>query len=287
MILVGGSQISAISTEDGSSLIGTSEAQRTFEESIHEKKIVIPANAYESVDLPFDSGELQEVIFNFNVKDNLPIDFWFVNKDNYLLLTGGAQFLFFVDASGQQISYAKRIVTLTEHNNYKLVLTNYYANKSVEVDLTYELRSYENPIEKRSLFDLPLFDYTLIIAVIVLAIVFVISFMKLRNARTFDHESGTERGPHGKRRGDKSRWGRNKKKQGNSNKNNRKKSNPKNNQKASKVNNKNQSKETKKTKVKKSEKISTKDSKTGSQNFCGFCGTVVNTPFCKGCGEKV
>ena len=99
---------------------------REFEVKKFEEKITIPSNNYQAIDINFQEGKKLEVIFTLQVKQDLPIDIWFVNEDNYMLLSGGAQFLYFMDGTAQQISYTKKIVTLSAHENYKLVMTNYY-----------------------------------------------------------------------------------------------------------------------------------------------------------------
>ncbi|UCH88350.1 MAG: hypothetical protein JSV49_08795, partial [Thermoplasmata archaeon] len=113
----------------------------------YEKTFIIAINDYNSEDIAFKNGTEMEVIFSFEETDNNPIDFWFVNDDNYLLLSGGAQFLYFIDGSGQHLSYAKRIVTLQEHDDYKLVLSNNYVDDSVQLELTMELRTYVEDID--------------------------------------------------------------------------------------------------------------------------------------------
>ena len=117
----------------------TNAEQKEFQLKSYDQKLQFQKNGIKSIDINYREGEKLEFVFNIQVKDNLPIDIWFVNEDNYLLLSNGAQFLFYIDGSGSQLSYAKRIVTLTEHDNYKLVMTNYYANQSIQLDISYEL----------------------------------------------------------------------------------------------------------------------------------------------------
>jgi ATP-dependent Zn protease len=83
-----------------------------------------------------------------------------------------------MDGSQQQVSFARKIVLLTEHDNYKLVITNYYSNQSVQVDLVSELRTLKNESKTESnnssFFDSSLFIYILIIIIIIFTLLILI-----------------------------------------------------------------------------------------------------------------
>jgi hypothetical protein len=97
-------------------------------------------------------GEEFEIVFSLQVKNNLPIDIWFVTEDHYFLLVSGAQFLFFIDGSEQEVIYTKNIVSLAEHDLYKLVMTN-TNNQTVEANVIYEIRTYYTESEETSSSD--------------------------------------------------------------------------------------------------------------------------------------
>jgi hypothetical protein len=96
------------------------------------EKLTIPRNELGDIDIIFNEGDKLEVVYIIQEKQDLPVDVWFVDDDNYQLLTGGGQFYFFIDGTGKQVSYTKKIVSLSEHDDYKLVITNYYSNQSIE-----------------------------------------------------------------------------------------------------------------------------------------------------------
>ena len=103
-----------------------SAEQKVFDSEEFIENVTLSAYNYKAIDFNFQEGKSLEVVIKVKVIQELPIDIWFVNKDNYLLLTNGAQFLYFIDGTDQQVSYAKKVITLKEHDNYKLVLTNKY-----------------------------------------------------------------------------------------------------------------------------------------------------------------
>lgn len=106
-----------------------------------EQNITILANDMQALELVFGQGDELEFIFSLAVKQDLPIDVWFVNYANYVRLVDGNEFLFFIDGSQQEIKQAQKVVTITQYDSYALVFAN-YNNQSVEVYLTYDINIY-------------------------------------------------------------------------------------------------------------------------------------------------
>jgi hypothetical protein len=106
-----------------------------------EQNITILDNDMQALELVFGQGEELEFIFSLAVKQDLPIDVWFVNYANYIRLVDGNEFLFFIDGSQQEIKTAQKVVTITQYDSYALVFAN-YNNQSVEVYLTYDINIY-------------------------------------------------------------------------------------------------------------------------------------------------
>jgi hypothetical protein len=125
-----------------------SALQREFEQNI-----TIPANDMQALELVFGKGDELELIFALDVKQDLPIDVWFVDYTNYVRLVDGYEFLFFIDGSQQEIKQAQKVVTITQHDSYALVLAN-YNNQSVDVYLTYDINIY--PEEETKGEEIPL-----------------------------------------------------------------------------------------------------------------------------------
>ena len=198
-----------------------------------------------------------------------------------------AQQYFFIDGSVKQVSYAREIVSLNNHNEYKLILTNYYANKTVEVDIVYEIRIYNSISEQSSskgakenssLFDYSnIFSYTFILIIIILVVLFILFYVKSR--RPIENLFSAPANPSSKKTKN-----RNKEKSTISKEVNRKI----NNKKSSKRSTTGKAKDTGSTIP---DKISLKKSKPKddpvSPGYCGFCGKPVGTPFCKYCGHEV
>ena len=235
------------------------------------EKVTIPRNDLRAIDFNFQDGKELEVIYTIQENQGLPIDLWFVNEDNYLLLTNGAQFLYLVDGTGKQVSYTKKVVVLTEHDNYKLVMTNYYSNQTVEVDIMGEIRTFKESSEENSLeFSSNLF-YALIIIIMILVVLLIVLSLKLYKSNQTriitSNKHLKKKGKAGKTKKDKSK--------------------DKSNDSIKKT----RSKKSKQTKNKDFNKLTSKQSKTkiksDSNNFCGYCGEPVNTPYCKYCGRKV
>ena len=94
----------------------TNAEVREYDVTKHEKKIIIVQNEMEYIDIEFHKENELEFVYELHTKNNLPLDVWFVNDDNFLLLSAGSQFLYYTDGSGRQLSYARKIVTLDEYN---------------------------------------------------------------------------------------------------------------------------------------------------------------------------
>jgi hypothetical protein len=158
---------------------------KEFETEKFQEKLTIPRNELQAIDFSFQDEELIEIVYKVQVKDELPVDVWFVNEDNYLLLSGGAQFLYFIDGSDSQIAYTKKIVPLTKHDNYKLVITNYYSNQTIEVDVVGEIRTYLEETEE-PFWKTDIFIYALIIIIVILIILLVVLGFKIRKTKRAD-----------------------------------------------------------------------------------------------------
>lgn len=224
------------------------------------------------LDIDFQKGNEIEVVFIVKEKSNHPIDIWFVNEDNYLLLSGGAQFLFYMDGSQQQVSYVRKIVTLTEHDLYKLVITNYYNNRSVEVDVGYELRTFalktnETKPDDNSNLNSDIFIYILTMIIVILVILVIILSLKFQSYKKIHQQDINEIQKYWskKQREDKDKT---------------------KNRKSSKKPDSDKPKKAKKriTRRKIDKKVKTT---TKHVSFCGYCGESVDTPYCKHCGRKV
>ena len=149
--------------------------QREFEVKRYEENITVPTNSFRSIDINYHEGKELEVIYELKVNNNLPVDVWFVNDDNFLLLSASAQFLFYIDGSGTQVTNVKRIVSLDEYDDYKLVITNYYANRSVEIDIEYELRIYP---ESSWLDNISLIIIISLSIIVIILVIFLVLFSK-------------------------------------------------------------------------------------------------------------
>ncbi len=251
--------------------------------------ITIPKNTYKSVDVSFITGNSLEVVYTLQVKDNLPVDAWFVNNDNYLLLSGDAQFLFFMDGTGQQVSYMKRIVTLTKYDNYKLVITNYYANQTVEVNIFGEVRTYfdvppeeppteDDDVKEDSTEYPPVMYYSLaaVIAIIIILLIIVIILYNKLNEAIHGIEKVQEKQPSRKPK-NKPKARKDKAKA---------KAKPKPKPEAPKRAPTKKAKPTKEKEKAPPAKKPEDGKESNSVMFCGHCGAPTETPFCKKCGKK-
>jgi hypothetical protein len=243
-----------------------SAEQKVFEVQEFQEKIYIPYNGYKAIDINFLNGNELEVIFNLQVKGAFPIDIWFVNEDNYLLLTNGAQFLYFIDGTGQQISYANKIVIINEHDIYKLVMTNYNNNQTVEVDIIGELRtiridskeSSSNGISDLNDSEIIIIISSLVITITILVSLIIVLGFKIKRNKLYETQKLDKKSP----------------KKSKPNKSKKDKVKDKGKDLDKKKNNKNL--------LSKKNKII----KGTTASFCGYCGESVDTPFCKYCGKK-
>jgi len=249
-------------------LLETVADHREFEVDKFEENITISPNGLQSIDFNLQEGEEFEIIFTLQVKETLPIDVWFVNEDHYLLLVNGAQFLFFIDGSEQEVTYTKKIVTLTEHDLYKLVMTNYYNNQTVEVNVIYEIRAYYAYSGETS------YLYPLLFAIVILVVLVIVLFIKYRGLKQAEPKVSKKTSS----------------KKGKTHK--AKKAESKINEKA--LSKKAKTRKPKKEEPKAVEIAPSKEAveprvfeKTPSPRFCGHCGKPVDTPYCKHCGRKV
>jgi acylphosphatase len=225
-----------------------------FESNEFQENLTLTAGGVNTINFSFQKGEIIEVIYLLQVKPELPVNAWLVNGDNYLLLTGGAQFLFFIDGSVDQVTYAKRIAALTKHDEYKLTVMN-YNNRTVEVNITGEVREFressnevqDSPKEVEDSSDNPnpflIYILILIIIILIIIICFGIGIYKLKGID--NKQKNMNLGMKSKKQKDK-----------------------------------------KIKKAKPESKKKTKKTRSVSSEFCGYCGKSVDTPYCKFCGEK-
>ena len=249
-----------------------------FEVEKFEENLTIQPNTFQTINFNIQEGEKIEVVFTLQVKEALPVDVWFLNEDHYLLLVNGAQFLFYIDGSDQEVTYTRKIVTLTEHDNYKLVIAN-YNNQTVEANIIYEIRTYYAETGETSSEDLPIFLYPLLLAIVILVVLVIVLLFKTRNYK--QTISNISKAP--VKKGEKHKA---------------KKAKPKVSEKATIKNAKTRKskyieskvsaeKPSKKTEAAISEQEEPKVLKKVTPKFCGHCGKPVTTPFCTYCGRKV
>jgi len=232
---------------------------KEFEVNKFDENISILPNELQIIDLNLQEGEKIEVVFTLQVKEGLPVDVWFVNEDHYLLLKSGAQFLYFVDGSAQEVTYTRKIVTLTEYDFYKLVITNYYNNQTVEVNIVYEIRTYYTERGETSSEDLSIFFYLLFMTIIILVVLVTILFVKIRRLEQIEHKV-TKKAPSKKPNVLK-----------------RKQVEPKATVEKSSM----------KAEAVISKQEAPKISEQTIPSFCGHCGKPVTTLYCTYCGRKV
>lgn len=232
-----------------SMLPGVVAKSKKFDTEEFEEKITIPRNEFREIDFAFKDGKELEIIYTIQEKQGLPIDVWFVSEDNYLLLTSGAQFLYFIDGTDQEVSYTKKIVVLKEYDDYKLVMTNYRSNQTVEVDIEGEIRTYKDGSEETFWDYSTILLYTLIIIIIILAILLILLGFWVRTLKQAEIKQLLDKVPEKKGKGKKRKGA-------------------------------------KKTKVSAKKTRKAKEA-SGVAEFCGYCGEPVDTPFCKSCGRKI
>ncbi|ODS41245.1 MAG: hypothetical protein A7315_06750 [Candidatus Altiarchaeales archaeon WOR_SM1_79] len=240
---------------------------KEFEVNKFDENISVPSNGLRAIDLNLQEGEKIEIVFTMQVKEGLPIDVWFLNEDHYLLLVSGAQFLFFIDGSAQEVAYTRKIVTLTEHDLYKLVITNYYNNQTIEVNIIYEIRTYYAETGKTSSENLSIFIYLLFLTVIILVVLVIALFFKTRS-----YKQAKSKVPKNVSR----------------EKIKKQKLKKDNTHKIKQTKQKVTDEELpKKSEVLVPKKVEPEVSDKVTPSFCGYCGKPLSTPFCKNCGRKV
>lgn len=125
----------------------TSAVPREFQTNI-----TVESNKIIPLELDFVNGDELELIFEMEVKENLPVDVWFVDSTNYVRLSDRNEFLYFIDGSGRDLKQAQKVVTITQHGQYDLVFAN-YNNVSVEVHLSYDITVYPEEEEVSSMIN--------------------------------------------------------------------------------------------------------------------------------------
>lgn len=260
-------------------LLGNVAGHGIFESEESNENLTIAPETIQSIDFNLEEGVEFEIIFSLQVKNNLPVDVWFVTEDHYLLLINGAQFLFYIDGSEQEVVYTRNIVTLTEQGIYKLVVAN-KNNQTVETNIIYEIRAYFPESEEGSLSDSHIYFYSLILTVAILAIIISILILKTRKYKQALFEASKK--STSKKMTNKRKAKQNKKRKV-SEGINKKSTTPKEKHIEPEVG----VNETPKgiESLKSIEKEST-DFKTDSPTFCGHCGKPISTTFCPYCGHK-
>ncbi|UCE37194.1 MAG: hypothetical protein JSW00_17220 [Thermoplasmata archaeon] len=233
-----------------------------------DENITIAEYSYQFIDFNFQEGEQIEIVFTLLVKQGIPINVWFMNEDNYLLFSSGAeQFLYYIDGSEREVIYTKNIVTLKEHDLYKLVMVN-YNNRSVEVNVVYEIRTYTKEFVKTSSEDTSISLYILLVLVIILVVLLIALSFKIRK-----YKQATTKGPSKKIRKRKV-----------------KKVRPevlKNTSSERSDSRKLKETELKEHKILEERQEEPEIAKEVTPSYCGYCGKPVDTPYCKICGQKV
>lgn len=242
--------------------------QREYDSDTFEEKLIIPASSLQTVDLKFKKGEELEFIYALRVKQDLPIDIWFVNDENYNLFVGGGEFKFYIDGSQQQVIFTKNIVSVTEYDDYRLILAN-YNNQTIEVSVAYEIRIYKGDLSESSSENsfMSNLEYPLIITVIILAVIVTLLFFKTHKSKRDLELKNSEKisARKSKRREVKKEKAKSIPKP--------KKSPPK--------------REASPSKNRKSRQKSKSKTTLDSTTFCGYCGKTVDTPYCKNCGHEI
>jgi hypothetical protein len=261
-------------------LIRASAENKEFDAEIFNENISIPSENFKTAIFNLKEGEEFEIIYTLQVKENLPINIWFVNEDNYLLLMSDVNFLYFIDGSDQEVSYTKKIVSLKEVGIYKLVMIN-SNNQTVNVNLISEIRTFSSDSGETSSEDLSFFFYPLVIAVIILvALLAVLLFkghMNKKDMKKITNKSSS------KKKGKKHKPKKSKDKVPDDKSGERKKTH-KVKKAEPKISDEETSKVLKNIVPKDNEPVV---SEKVSSRFCGDCGEAVNTTYCKNCGRKV
>jgi hypothetical protein len=234
--------------------------QREYEIEKYDENITIPPDNIGYVTYNLEEGEEFEIVYIVIVKEDLPIDILFVNDDNYLLFINGTRFSFYIDGSEQEVVYTKKIISLKEPDVYVLVMTNSH-NQTIEVNVVFELRTYQTETSEHSSWDTSIFFFPLLFAIIILVVLLVVLLLKNRKYKQAVTKVSKRAPP--KKVKPKKRKVKEKKK---------------------KVSKKIVSKEEKAPKPKETEP---KGSGKTSPGFCGYCGKPIDTPFCKYCGREV
>lgn len=271
-------------------LIGEASARtREFEDNI-----TIPANDLRALDLVFSEGDELELIFSIQVKQDLPIDIWFVDYANYVRFVDGNEFFYYIDGSGQELKVATKIVSVTQHGTYELVFAN-KNNETVEVYLTYDLIVYpieSEPPSEQLEEETPLWQSAIFLAPVMLVVGILIGLIvsDISRSKKADGEAASKKSlkKAKKRKKTKSKKKHKKEGQDSSKKGRKRKSKKKKPEEIEWVEEEeiDEFEEDEEADVEDEEEPEVTE-RAFSPSFCGHCGKPVDTPFCMFCGKAV
>jgi hypothetical protein len=235
-----------------------------------QQDISIPSNELQFLELVFGKGDELELIFTVEVEQELPIDVWFVDSVNYVRLRDGNEFLYLIDGSEQEITKASKVVSVTQHGTYVLVLAN-YNNDTVDVNLAYDLNTYPEEVEEDST---PLWQEYYVMLPLGIAIGLIAGLLISRLSKRSGMKE-TKKKPKTPKK--------------------KKKSKPKKVEKEGDIEEEineegDEEPEEPPKKEKKKRRVKKEDAKPEEKEplpkFCGHCGKPVTTRFCPFCGKE-
>ncbi len=221
-----------------------------------------PGNNRAFFELGFSQEDELEFIFTLKVKENLPIDFWFVNYANLVRLVDERPFLFFIDGSDQNVTQASKVISLTVYDVYTLVFVN-NNNVSVEVNINYDVNVYPPEEEKEEETSTPLWKEYYVMLPLGL-IIGIIAGLLISRVFKKSKQEGPEKDSKSPKKKEKGK--------------------PRKADKGEKEPEEPPKREKRKRRVKKEEPIQVPEKVL--PKFCGHCGKPVTTPFCPHCGKE-
>ena len=265
----------------------------------------IPVNGTQALTFEFNKGDEMEIIFTFQVEQELPVDVWFVDLFNYGRLVDAREFLYFIDGSGQQITQASKIVSVTQSGaEYILVFAN-YNDEPVDVHLAYDVNVYPPEPEEET----PFWQSTVFLAVVALLVGILIGLAVSRISRRSEKAAGKKPSKKDKKRKGKKAKSKDKKKKSKKAKKPKSKetepeiseeeaaeeeSEAAEDEEAEEVEEEvvedEEAEEVEEEPSAETEEVEEEpeiDEEATSPSFCGHCGKAVETAFCPFCGKEV